>query len=425
LKRKIKFILTVGFAIVLLLSACTAQPQAHFDSIDTLIAEGIIAPFDPDQLQPLDFNLVKVERGDIVSNLDLGVSIEFPRTYHLHFEVETISGHNSSMTQTAWDYGRFSGLFVGPNAVVTEGDLIAELTFGVPETIAIARRALELERNQFENSFALERQNRRQEIADLRVELEIAPEGEWEITALRLERAELAYRQFTNNAENRREQFDDRLERINAPIETERLYAPVSGVVSRTTQHFGPGYFRDLIPVTGGGMGNLGRSPASIIDMEYKHFILEAPLYVLRYGEIIPVFRQGGEAFFYAQIATDPLTENIVREGVHSARLIPLEGEFERFMEEVAEELGDNFNPENPYGLLTLRTRITIVRGNNVVYLDRRAIMEDNQRHFVLVYEDGAVGRRYISTGPNAFADSIAVTQILAGLTPGQWVVIP
>ena len=424
---KYKLMLAAGFTVaLLLLSACTIQPQVPFDSIDTLIAEGIIAPFDPEQLQPVEFNRVQVQLGDIVSNLDLGVTIEFPRTYHLHFAVETLIGtHYSRLTEIAWDYGRFSGLFVGPNAVVTEGDLIAELTFGVPETIAISRRALELERNQFEAGFALEQQNRRQEIADLRVELEIAPEGEWELIALRLERAEVAYRQFVVNGNNRREHFDDRLERINAPIETERLYAPVSGVVSRTTQHFGPGYLRDLIPVTGGGLGNLGRSPASIIDREYKHFILEAPLYVLRYGEIVQVFRQGGEAYFHAKIATDPLTENIVREGVHRARLTPLEGEFELFMEKVAEELGNNFDPDNPYSLLTLRSRITITRGYDVVYLDRRAIMEDNQRQFVLVYEGGAVGRRYIITGPNAFADSLAVTQILAGLTPGQWVIIP
>jgi len=423
LPRKIN-LLVLTILAVLFLSACVNQPQANFESIDALIQEGIIAPFDPEELQPEEFNLVQVGHGDMVINLDLGVSLEFPRTYHPNFESELRVGLGN-MTTTVFDYGWFSGISIRQGHVVTEGDFLASLTFDIPEPIAISLHALELERRNFEEDFIRDRQNRLQEIENLRIEMDIAPEGEWELIALRLERAELAYRQFIINTENRRESFADRQEHIMTPIEEERIYAPVSGVVIRTTQHFGSGFFREIIPQNTGAGGNFGRGIASIVDREYKHFVLEAPLYALLYGDIITVHRQGGEAYFYAQIATDPLTENVVREGLHRARLMPLPGEFERFMEEVEEELGANFDPENPYSNISLRFRTTIPRGTDIIYLDRRAIIEDNQRTFVLIYEDGTVGRRYISTGPNGNVGPLPVTQILAGLNPGQWVVIP
>ena len=422
--RKI-FTLSLVVFSMFLFTACVNEPVANFDDIETLIDEGIIAPFDPEYLQPLEHNLTQVMYGDFTHNLDLSISVEFPRTYHLHFDVEHL-GHNYSwITSTAHDHGHFSGIHVRTGHSVTEGDFIASLSFSVPEPIAIARHSLQLERAQFENSFTQDRQNRRQQIEDLRLEMEIADEGDWEVIALRLERAELQYRQFLIASENRRQQFDDRLESINAPIETENLYAPVTGTVSFTTQHFSPGYLRYVIPIHMGAAGHIGRRVASIVDREYLYFVLEAPLYALLYGNVLPIFRQGGEAYFYAQISTDPLTESIDRIGLSRARLIPLEGELERFLTEVEYELGDHFNHEDPFDNISLRTRFSIPRGTNAIFLDRRAIMEDNFRNFVIVYDDGAVGRRYVTTGPTGMYGAASVIQILSGLEPGQWVVIP
>jgi len=417
-----------AFAIFIF-AACTSQPQVQFENLDTLIAEGIIAPFDPENPQPQEFNVVQVYRGDIIQTLGFEVEIYFPNTYHLHFEVETISGNSSWITSTAWEHGHFSGINVRQGHIVNEGDFIAELTFDVPEPIIIARHALELERRQFETNFTTDQQNRLQELENLRLEKEIAPDGEWELIALRLEHAELAHRQFMINTANRREQFADRLEYINAPVEAERLYAPVSGYITWTTQHFAPGFLRDIVPVSMGAAGHFGRRIASIVDRDYMHFLASAPLYALRYGEIVQVVRAGGEAYFNAMVTTDPLTGNIVREGEHLFRLVPLEGEFERFMEEVEIELGDAFDPDTILGLLALRARPIIPLVIDGVLVERRAIIEEHQRSFVMLYEDGVVGRRYIVTGAsgtvNVPGGTASVTEILSGISPGQWVVIP
>jgi len=400
----------------------------QFENIDRLIAEGIIAPFDPEDLQPMEFNVIQVYRGDIIQTLGFEVNIYFPNTYHLHFDVETISGNSSWITSTAWEHGHFSGIGIRQGHIVNEGDFIAELTFDVPEPIIIARHALDLERRQFEADFTTDRQNRLQEIENLRLEKEAAPDGAWELIALHLERAELAYRQFMINTANRRGYFADRLEYINEYVETERLYAPVSGHVAWTTQHFTPGFLRDVPPITT-GIGNFGRRIASIIDTNYKHFLASAPLYALRYGEIVQVVRAGGEAYFNALVATDPLTSSVAREGEHLFRLIPLEGEFERFMEAVEVELEDAFDPDTILGLLALHARPVIPLVIDGVLVERRTIIEEHQRSFVMLYENGIIGRRYIITGASGTigvpGGSTIVTQILSGLTPGQWVVIP
>jgi len=412
--------------MALTLSACTSPAQLQETTLEQLIEEGIIAVFDPENLEPVEFTLVQAERGDFIQNLDMAVNVVFPRTYHMHFEAETITNAGASITTAAWEHGWFSGIDVRLGTLVSEGDFIAELSYDVPESVVIARHALELERRQFETNFETDNHNRLQDIASLRLQTEIAPEGEWEIYALRLERAELAYRQFMINTTNRREQFEDRLETINEPVATERLYAPFDGVITYTTQHFSSGYFRNMVSVAGSA-GNLpaGRRVASVVDLSYKYFFAETNLYSLRYGSIVQIFRQGGEAYFNARVITDPMTANILREGHHRILLLPLEGEWERFMEQIEYELGVHFDPDNFWSILTLRLRTYIPRATDVVYLNSRAIQSENHNYFVQLYDDGAIARRYVEIGPTGLSGPISVTQVLSGLAPGQWVVIP
>ena len=426
---RIKKALTLSVAaMALLLAACVSQPTGQFESLEDLIAEGIIAPFDPENLQMLDINLSEVTRGNVYQTMGFEVNIVFPHTYHLHFESETLSGGNSTLTALAWDYGYFSGMYFRVDDPVTEGDFIAELTFDVPESVVIARHALELELRQFEVNFEADQQRRRQEINAMQTSMRGAEGDEREILSLRIRLAELGYTQFITNAENSRQQFADRLENINAPVETERLYAPVTGHITWTTHHNTPRFLRDLAPT-----GNMGRRVASIRDSEYMHFVATGTLDGLRYGELVQVTRTVGEASFYAQVITDPLTHNMVREGTHTVRLMPLDGEFERFLQDLEVEMGNHFDPDTIIDFLTLRARPVLPIITDGILVERRAIQEEAGRQFVLLYENGAISRRYILTGATGSIDVpigetyniLQVAQILSGLNPGQWVVIP
>ena len=407
--------------LALALTACATQITVNWDSIDTLIEEGVISYFDPDNLVAATPTLTQVAVGDIYHYLNIPVAIEFPRYYRMHFDAEHFGSGTPWITSTAWDYGHFSGVQVWNGQFVQRGHLIGELTYSLPQSVSIARHALELERRQFEDNFATEQANRLAEIENLTLLSETAPEGEWELYALRLERARLLNQQAQHAATNTRNQFATRLENINRPVETERMYSPVNGRVVWTTLFSNPTYLRDvsLQPQWG------GRLIAVIIDEDYIHLYAEPNLYALRYGEIVTLVRQGGQATFYARVSSDPMATEIVRNGTHRVRLTPLPGEWERFLEDVLEEMTNPPPREDLVGSINLRLEMEILRGKNVMYLDRRAVMEENNRSFVLVYENDAISRRFIFTGPMGTVDNTHVIQILGGLTPGQQVVIP
>ena len=415
---------------VVLLVGCTSQPTTAFENMDILIAEGVIATFNLEYAAPQALNLTQVKRGDIVQLQAFPINVVFPQTYHLHFSVETFNGDNSAITPLARDYGYFSGVDLEEGQIVNAGDFIAELTFEVPETIAIARHALALERRQFEGEFEAEQQRRRQEMEALQVSIGASIGRASEMYSLRLNRAELSYAQFVINGENSRQSFDNRLLQIDAPIQTERLYAPISGRITWLTPNASPRYMRDF------GVTRLaGRRVVSIRNDEEMQFIVHVPIHALRFGDVIQVGQAAGEAYFYANVVTDVFTQNMIREGNHDVRLAPAEGEWERFIEAVKEEQGADFDLGHFLDNLALRARTVTYWVTDGILVERSAIRTELGREFVMLYEDGDLSRRYVITGFNGHIEvprddgdgyrRVQVVQILSGLNPGQWVAIP
>ena len=414
----------------LFFAACTSQPQVQFDSLETLVAEGVIAVFSPDEIQSPEFTFTQVTRGDIFHQQAFPITIVFPYTYHLHFAVETLHGDDSVLTSLAWDYAYFNGVNFRLEEQVNAGDFIAELTFEVPEAIVIAAQSLELERRQFEANFTAEQTRRRQDIRNMQAARDEAAGDERELLNLRIRQAELSYTQFMTNTENSRQSFDDRLAQINGPVQPERLYAPVSGRISWMTQNATPRFLRDIVPVR-----FAGRRIVSIRDNEHMQFIANAPLQALRFGDIIEVGHAAGDAYFYATVVTDPLTQNMLREGSHDVHIAPLEGEWERFLEVVGDDLSEGFDMDTLLDFIALRARSTLPRLIDGVIVERDAITEEAGRQFVTLFEDGSFSRRYVVTGVNGHIEvpredgegyqRVQVVQIISGLSPGQWVTIP
>jgi len=400
---------------LVLLTACSRK------SIDTglseLIAEGIIVNPNIANIQPASPNLTQAVQDSVTQVLSIPVNFYFPRNYTLSFERESMGQHNEFIRALIWEHGQFSGMGdVGFNHIVNEGDFLAKLTIDPPQTLLIDIMALELERDTFETSFSENRQARLQEIENMRIQIETTTDDERRIIALSLERAQLQYQQFINSANNSRAIFESRMDALTAPIETERLYSPVFGVVTFITPHLRPGLFRN-IPYAPHG-SNI-RNIISVSCLDYVHFLANAPLFALRYGDIVPIMDTQTDIHFYAMVATDPMTFGIAREGTHQVRLVPLEGEYERFLADFESQTdGDGTVPR-----LVAQPVVPLIE--NSILVDSRAVIVENMRHYVTVYNNGVLGKRYITPGLRTGSGPGAQIQILSGLEAGQWVVIP
>ena len=412
-------VLLIAIFALFILAACSPA-ASPVGSIDSLVEEGIL--MGPGTvLPPARPNLTQAVRDSFYQQLSIPVNLNFPNSHVMSFERERMGRTNELIRTILYEYGHYSGvchMLRYGQGFITEGDFIAELTFDPPQTIIVDIFELEMERDFFEATFAEERQNRLQEIENMRIALEVAPDGEWELIALRLKLAELRLQQFLYSAIATRANFENRMEALRLPFETERLYSPISGMIVSMWWNDRAGPFRN-IPLD----WNNTRTIMTIHDTYSFSFFAEAPLHALRYGDIVPLLHHETGDYFYAMVATDPMTFGIWREGNHWIPLIPLEGEIERFTEEVDIDTADIRQLNWRLGGLLAQPVIPIIHDG--ILVDARAVVTENLRHYVTIYNDGNFSKRYVTLGLRTGVGPGAQIQILTGLEAGQWVVIP
>ncbi|MCL2285198.1 MAG: efflux RND transporter periplasmic adaptor subunit [Firmicutes bacterium] len=400
----------LGFILALALSGCTGLIQEADTPLYVLAAEGELMVVDPADLQPVEFELATVGVRDMIQTREIPVTITFPNSYHLHFEAE---GHGGHIDWITWYYGRLEGAALRDGQWIDEGDFIAELLYVIPESLEINRDAIFMERQEFETDFILERNRRQVEVEIKRLELDFSPESDWELMALRLREEELAYQRFLRDSAQRREDLADRLERLEEPIKGERLYAPISGVLSWLNPAFNntvTDLFRARIVPTYGQ----GRRVATVVDTDAIVFTASAPPYVMRFGEIMSVRPFQGDMYFTMQVVSDPLTRPVTRDGFFDFRLAPL------CMDEFFDTLRQHEVTTLELSGIHLRAQPVLPLALDAVVVHNRAITAEGPRNYVLLYEDGAISKRYVLIG--ATLDNYV--QIMAGLEPGQRVVV-
>ena len=403
-------LLILGFILALALSGCTGLIQEADTPLYVLAAEGELMVVDPADLQPAEFELATVGVRDMIQTREIPVTITFPNSYHLHFEAE---GHGGHIDRITWYYGRFISGEVRDGHWVDEGEFIAELTYVIPESLEINRDAILMERQEFEADFTLERNRRQVDIEIKRLELEFAPESDWELMALRLREEELAYQRFLRDSTQRREDFANRLDRLEEPIRGERLYAPISGVLSWLNPAFNntvTDLFRGRIVPTYG----MGRRVATVVDLNTIVFTASALPYVMRFGEIMTVRPFQGDMYFTMQVVSDPLTRPLTRDRFFDFRLAPL------CMDEFFDILRQYDVSTLDLSGIHLRAQPVLPWVLDAVVVHNRAITAEGPRNYVLLYEDGAISKRYVLIGVTLDG----YVQILAGLEPGQQVVV-
>ena len=410
--RNIFFLAFLSAIVIFTVSACSATGRETDESILYMLAqEGELAIVCYQDLQPAVFELTAVGVQDLVQTREIPVSVSFPYVYHVHFEIE--DRRDGSISRTAWFYGRFYGPPLHQGQRVSAGDFLGEVFFETPDSLAIERDYLLIGRNDFEAGFERERDRRLENKANAREELRQAEPENRELMRLRLTQQELEYERFLRDSQQRRMDFDTRLERLEEPIRGKRLYAPIDGVITWVN----PGINdteTDLFRYRAQHSGGPGRRVVTITDDSQIIFTIDTFLYILRFGNVLTVHSVQDEIDFNMRVVSDPMVRPVARDGFFEFRLIP------DCMDEFYNILNEHDLTVFELGGMLLRAHSVLPLALDAVVVHRRAIVEEGRRSYVLLYEDGAISKRYVLVG-SALENYV---QILAGLDPGQLVVV-
>ena len=406
------------FALIFFLGGCVAAAPIANSPLEVLEAEGELVVAVQNDLQPARFEMLNVYRRDMIQTREVPIEIT-----HSGYAVRFSRSPFGAMDSTLWEYGRFIGADISVGQMVNAGDFLGELFFEFPTMFHIERDSILNERADFEQSASQERNRREAEIASYRFELSMADNTERNLLALRIRQLELELERFSRNTTSRRLDFADRLERLYEPFSGERLYAPISGVISWINggYHQDSILFRERILYHWIAGQSVGRLVVGITDSEHVSFTAQTPAYVLRFGDIVTVNFLQGDIYFIMRVATDPLTQPVTRltqpgtgDGHFDIELAPVcEDEFNAALLRHDMTILDlNFGQYRAQVVLPLALDATVVHS--------RAIMTEGLRNYVLLYENDSLSKRYVLTGVTLDG----YVQILSGLEPGQTVVI-
>lgn len=401
--------LLLGLLLTLFFAGCSNFVENN-TPLSVLAEEGELVIFDLDENDAIQLELTEVFVSDLVQQREIPVTVTFPNIVPVAFEA-TIN-QSFGITPHIWEYGRYYGPIFFEGQGIQEGDFIGELFFEVPTSLALERDALFLEIEEFERGFAREQNRRLAEINDLQREAANASYDTMEIAYLRLRQRQLEHTVFLNTQNDRREGFQDRLYRLEAPIQGERLYAPFSGMIyfvnwGVTAQH--TNLFRERIFWQGGA-----RNVVTILDTSDVRFTVYTPAYVMRFGDRLIVYLMGGEVYFNMHVVTDPLTQQVMRTGLFDFELAPVC--MDEFFSTL--EYHDMAVHDLRHGFWRAQPVLHLAFGATVVH--QNAIAQEGPRDYVLLYENGSLSKRYVLLGQSLGT----YVQILTGLEPGQKVVL-
>ena len=293
-------------------------------------------------------------------------------------------------------------VYVTAGQHVQAGDILASLIF-TDEEMLINHRSTELRLEIFERGFISERNRHRDNINDLRTRLAYAYGILYDRLSLQLQREQLQYERFRINSNTARQRLVQTLSDLDEAMAPSLIAAPFDGVILSTTS-IADGTFLTGHPIiiVIADESNYG----FYINTNEQIFLPPPPLRyaIVRYYDIITIRSDVIE--FDARIITDPWAAG-QRSGL-VFRLLPLVY-ITDIVEYLHELLGTNFS-----------TVITHTLSANSVVLPLSAVYPEGARHYVYIYENGNMGKRYVSIGVRVGN----YVQIISGLYEGQLVVI-
>jgi len=293
-------------------------------------------------------------------------------------------------------------IYVEQGQIVSAGDVLASTIFEPPEILLAQQRLLQQEIARFESNFSIEQSRIRSAIEELRISLAVAADNEWERYSLRLSLYELRLEYFLLNSRRERESFRSQQAYMDDMLEQEQLIAPFCGVIT---------FAATILP---GSTIPEGQRIVSIADTSSLFFTVPVtPNVLIRYGDIFPLVVPDMTEF-YVRVINDNFAAGLGGSGIYYL-LAPVN----------QEDMGTLLYAMDYDWLRLNRITIHIFPTWNMpdegIRLPMRNIRWDAYRPFVMVYENGSIGRRFITIAESPFPTRYVY--IISGLEHGQWVV--
>jgi len=381
---------TLLLVIALIFTACTrTQNPNNFDnSLHAAIADGFIMSIDnATATAGRELNLIEVTVTEGSAQRPVSTVAQFLIREDLSF-------------RHADRY--INNVYVELGQLVSAGDVLATTIFEPPDILLAQQRLLRQEVARFEADSSIEYSRLRSEIEELRMALTFATDNEWERHSLRLSLYELRLENFLLNRRHERENFRTRQADMYDMLAAEQIIAPFCGVITFVAN------------VTHGATLLEGQRIISIADTSSLYFItVLAPDTVIRYGDVFPL-EVTNVVEFYVRVISDNFAAGL--QGPHTRH----------YLAPVNPSDIDALLYAIDYDWLELeRLRMRAyptwnMFGEGILMSDRN-IHYDGYRPFVLVYENGSIGRRFVTLAP--YNLPMRYVYIISGLEPGQWVV--
>lgn len=386
------------FAVVavLFLGACGSADNDHVDyDLETAIYQGLIMSA-YDMENGVDEwwlpQLMELELVDMSRTRNVAINARFHIQKRLSFE-------------RADRY--FGGFLVEVGDRVYAGQVLAYSTGYEPSELLLARHRIavrELNRSISESS--MEYNRRVLEIEDARFGVQTAGEDEWESYAIRLAVLELEFERFLLNRGRNIELQREHIAEMEEAISDEIIIAPFDGVIT-------------LIAMVSPGSSLIaGHVLITIVDTDSLYFTPALPSMIpdaewrvlFRYGDIIPVSLRG-EVEFYVRVVNDPFVAGLPGSSVF--QLSPIDrNEVYRLLYEDYEGSWWDFVRQLKFAYPTWN-----MIGEGIV-MPFWAIGNEDGRSFVFMYQEGVMGRRFVTLAPYDLPN--AQLYVISGLNVGD-----
>jgi len=382
--------MTTLLLLILLTSCARPQTQQNFDdSLAAAISDGfIMSPHNIDTNRELNLTQATLSHADPFRAVATAMPTRLVRQDLTFYHADRA----------------LNNIYVEEGELVNKGDILASTIFDPPDILLAEQRLLQQESARFETTISNEYSRLRSAMEEFRMALYFATDDDWERYSLQLSLYELRLENLLLTRNHERANFRRRQAEMTAALAPEQLIAPFCGMVTfvANLDHGALVESQRIVAIADPGslLFTTRANPGSALVRYGDTFLLEAPNIMELYVRVV------SDSFTVAQKSNDDQINHY---------LAPV-------------------NPQDIDALLAAfdhdwialeRTPMRLTPPWNMfgegIIMPERNIHWDGYRAFVFVYENGSIGRRFVTVASYSLPGRYVY--VISGLEPGQWVV--